>query len=204
MKGIVNTIEAAVGTVILIVLVTAAFGSQLTADSSSSYENVQRQLERMHATGELEEIVSEKNVSKLESRVDILPQQANFSIIYENVTHNESSENSFTQDFSYSAGQTSPYLFLWTEGSDVTVDLNSQQIYDRNAKFQLVNISSETVTGSNSLEFENPSGQRVGYSVTRRSRAGSDTVNEEDVNIIRKVVVPENQDDLAEVVIYLW
>ena len=204
MKGIVNTIESGVGTVILIVLITVAFGSQLPNQDASSYNSVQRQIERLQATGELEEYVAENNISKLESEIDALPMQKNISIIYENITKSSSSQVSFTSDFNFAETQQEPSLFIWSEGEKVVADLNNVRIYNSSEKFAVLNISSNTQTGTNSLEFSNPSGQRISYAINRRNITGKKAGLAADVSIVRKIVIPEGTENVAEVVIYLW
>lgn len=204
MKGLVNTIEAAVGTVILIVLVTIAFGSQLSNEESSAYGNVQSQLDRLQQTGKLEEYAAERNVSALRSEIDVLPKRGNFSIVYENTTRGASSKSSFSDSFYYSDYQQNPTLFLWTEGGNLSVDLNGNEVYNDSQRFALVEADSETQVGDNSLDFSNPSEQRVGYLLTRRNITGTEPPEDVDVEIVRREVIASNTGDMAEVIIYLW
>lgn len=204
MKGIVNTVEAAVGTVILIVLVTIAFGSQLSNEDSSAYGNVQNQLDRLQQTGKLEEYTAERNISALQSEIDALPLQGNISIVYENTTRGSSTQNSFSDSFHYSDSQQNPTLFLWTDGGDISVELNGNEVYNGSNRFTLVELDSEIQTGSNTLDFSNPANQRIGYMVTRRNTTGTQAPEEVDVDIARREVVVSDSGNLAEVVVYLW
>lgn len=204
MKGLVNTIETAVGTVLLITIVTLVFGSQLPQDDASSYNNVQRQLDHMQEMGQLNEYVSERDASGLENKIVPLPVRVNVSIIYENVTRDSGSSSDFNSSFNFQSEHQQPFLFLWSEGESFSVDLNNKDVYSGSERFKIADISSETEVGNNTLEFENTAGQRVSYAVSRRSVHGNPVSGKDDVSIVRRIVVPENQDDLAEVVIYLW
>ncbi|MFB6144726.1 MAG: hypothetical protein ABEJ98_05435 [Candidatus Nanohaloarchaea archaeon] len=205
MKGFVNTLEAALGTIIVIAMITTVFsGTTPDSDTKFSTESVNQQLDTLQASGELAEIVRERDYERLEQEIDASPSNMNTSIVVHKSLKGRNSSSAFSQSFTSNSNDTAVTLYLWGNGSDVTVELNGGTVYSGNLEFASPDLTSEVVDGSNSLDFSNPAAERVGYMVTRSQRFGPYPPNRSNLQVVSRVVVPEKSVNVSKVYVYLW
>lgn len=204
MKGFLRTIEATIGTLIVIGLISGV-GSHVPRDSNNLItEDVNSQLDDLEERGILQDIIDDKDNERLENMIDASFYQKDVALSIEKVNYSSSSSIAFTEDFYYGDKSTDAALYLWGSGQDVDVDLNSESIYSGLVNSETIDLSGNVLKGSNSLSFDNPSGERTGYMVAVEERVGGNPPESGEVYVVRRVVTSSDDFTASEVYVYLW
>lgn len=200
MKGFVKTFEAVLGTLIALGIIVA-FASEDIRDPGKPFavENVDQQLDTRGDI--LSQTVEERNVSVIKEELDTTTFSMNASIRLKNRSYSSSTDTSFTESFEIDENSSGTELFLWGDGQEVTVSLNGETFYTGPVIFERVSLNPDL--GQNSLEVDNPSGQRFSVLLSVEERHGEQTPDLNNVYVVRDSVQQDGENS-AEVSIYLW
>ena len=200
MKGFVKTLEASIGTLVLLGMIFAFAATDFSDPGEpADLETVNQQLNTQSDL--VENSVREKNVSKLKQGLDTSILEKDASIHIEESYYSSTTDSSTEDSFEFDENSTSVDLYLWNNDEEVSVVLNDQTVYSSETSFERVSLQPEE--GVNELEFGNPSEERLSYLVNVEKRFGDSIPDAEEIYVARKTVGLDSGTD-AEVNIYLW
>ncbi|MFB6242090.1 MAG: hypothetical protein ABEJ36_04810, partial [Candidatus Nanosalina sp.] len=194
--------EAALGTMLVIAMITSFANVQQDTRNGQPFavSSVNAQLDSLQDLGVVQDIVKEKNASKLEDELEVTGFDINASIQVKDHVYNATTEADFTESFNYGSRDVNAELFLWGDGQQVSVDLNGNEVYSSGLEFDRVSL--DPSSGTNTLSFDNAGG-RVAYLVSVTEDAGDSAPDADEVYVIRRIFKPGPVDS-SEVFIYLW
>lgn len=200
MKGFMKTLEAAIGTLVLLGIVTS-MSAQFDAEGTpAEVSSLNQQLQSMDRNI-IEEAVNQRNGSVIEQNLDPITLETDAAIIIWENTYNATSETSFSQNFEYNENSSNVELLVWGNNQQVSIDLNGEEVF--NSQLSYERLSLQPKAGTNNLEFSNPSGSRIAYQLKHEKRFGSDVPSSENVYVIRRMFKQDHINS-SEVNVYLW
>lgn len=200
MKGFVKTLEAAIGTLVLLGMVTsmsAQFDIEGTPDEVAS---LNQQLQDMDKDI-IEEAVNQRNTSILEQNLDAVTLETDSAIIIWDNSYNSTKANSFTESFDFDENSSDAELLVWGDNQQVSIDFNGNEVFNGEVSYERISLQPES--GTNNLEFSNPSGSRTSYLLKHEKKFGDNVPTSEDVYVIRRTFKQDHTNS-SEVNIYLW
>lgn len=204
MKGFTYTLEAALGTIFVISLILTTFNLQETNTENPAFESVERQLNQLQETGILTEAVTQKNPEIIQSKLDTTPYRASSRIEIEQLDKSYNSSSQFYIEFNYTDIREDARLFIWTEGQEITVNTETEQLYRGTSDFKSLDISSKIEEGSNELQVTNLAEERVGYLLSLTETYGSEPGNSNEIRVYSRLTFPEESQNLSTVNTYVW
>ncbi len=200
MKGFVKTLEAAIGTLVLLGLVTS-MSAQLDAEGTpAEVSSLNDQLQSMDKSV-IENAVNQRNTSAIEQNLDAVTLNTDTAIIVWDNSYSSTSETSFTESFNYNENSSDAELLIWGDNQQVSVDLNGEEVFNGELSYERLSLQPDS--GTNNLEFSNPSGSRTAYLLKHEKSFGSNVPNSEDVYVIRRMFKQDHTNS-SEVTVYLW
>lgn len=200
MKGFVKTLEAAIGTLVLLGIVTTMAGQFDAEGTPAEVSSLNTQLQNMD-TQIIEDAVNQRDASVVKQNLDSVTLETSATIIVWENSYNSTSETFFSKSFNYTENSSNTELLLWGDNQDVSVDLNGENIYSGELSYERFSLQSDS--GINNLEFDNPSGSRTAYLLKHEKRFGSNVPISENVYVIRRTF-RQDYTNSSEVSIYLW
>lgn len=200
MKGFVKTLEAAIGTLVLLGMVTSISAQFDIEGTPSEVSSLNQQLQDMDKDI-IEEAVNQRNTSVLEQNLETITLEIDSAIIIWDNSYNSTKATSFSESFDYNENSSNTELLVWGDNQQVSIDLNSEEIF--NGKLSYERISLQPENGTNNLDFSNPSGTRMSYLLKHEKRFGNNVPNSENVYVIRRMFKQDHTNS-SEVNIYLW
>lgn len=200
MKGFVKTLEAAIGTLILLGIVTTMAGELDVERAPAEVSSLNDQLQNIDRTV-IENAVETRNISLIEQNLDTVTLEIDTSIVVWDNSYHSSSDTSFSKDFNYNENSSNVELLVWGDSQTVSVDLNGEEQFNGALSFERIPL--QPSAGTNSLEFSNPSGSRTSYLLKHEKRFGDNVPDSENVYVIRRIFKQDPAKN-SEVNIYLW
>lgn len=200
MKGFVKTLEAAIGTLVLLGIVTS-MSAQFDAEGTpAEVSSLDQQLQSMDKNI-IEDAVNQRDGSVIEQNLDPVTLNTDAAILIWHNTYNSTSETSFSESFDHNENSSDVELLAWGDNQQVSIDLNGEEVF--NSELEYERLSLQPDAGTNNLEFSNPSGSRTAYLLKHEKRFGSGVPSSENVYVIRRTFKQDHTNS-SEVQIYLW
>jgi len=200
MKGFVKTLEAAIGTLVLLGMVTSMSAQFDIEGTPAEVSSLNDQLQSMDKNI-IQDAVNQRNTSILEQNLDPVTLETDSAIIIWDNTYNSTKANSFSESFDYNENSSDAELLAWGDNQQVSIDFNGEEVF--NGQLSYERISLQPGNGTNNLEFSNPSGSRTSYLLKHEKKFGSNVPSSENVYVIRRTF-KQDYTNSSEVNIYLW
>lgn len=201
MKGFVKTLEASIGTLVVLGMLLAFASTDFggTGDPGD-VEDVEQQLNAQNDL--LREALDSQDASMVEEEVlETSVLNKNVALHLENNTYRSSTDSSLEQSFVFDDDSYQASVFLWGSGEPVSMDLNGESVYSGEPVFESVHLP--VSEGDNVLEFSNPSGERFSYLLVVEKRFGDPVPDSGEVYVVTEGVRIDPGLD-GEVNVYLW
>lgn len=200
MKGFVKTLEAAIGTLVLLGIVTTMSAQYDAEGTPAEVSTLNNQLQNMDKQV-VENAVTNRDPSTIEQNLNPVTLEMGAAITVWVNSYNSTSDTSFTESFDYNENSSNVELLLWGDNQDVSVDFNGENIYSGQVSYERLSLQPDS--GTNNLEFDNPSGSRTAYLLKHEKRFGSDVPSSDNVYVIRRTF-RQDYTNSSEVSVYLW
>lgn len=200
MKGFVKTLEAAIGTFVMLGIITTTMGELETGGKPAEVTSLNNQLQEMDAKV-IEEAVNERDGSLIEQNLNNVTMDTSASITLWKNRYESTTNTSFAESFEYNENSSNVELLVWGDRQDVSLDFNSEEFYSNSLSYD--RFSLPAVNGTNNITFSNPSGTRIAYLLKHGKEFGSQIPDSEDVYVLRRTF-KQNAVNSSEVSVYLW
>lgn len=203
MKGFTYTLEASLGTILIIALILSSFNLQEERTEDPTFGSIDRQLNQLQSTGLLSTAATQSDSSMIENEIEATPLQDSARIEMDELEKGYNGTTDFSIKFNYSSDHEKASLYLWTEGQEITVSKGAEELYRGTAKFKSLEITSNVDVGENEVEVTNLAGERVGYLVALKKTFGSSAPDLGDVRVFSRITFPENSQNLTTTKIFV-